>query len=74
MTIHTPGDGYSPRRVTLDGVELRDCVYADDVAGVVKVLSRPYHKTNGVLDTDTLTGEVVVSYIHPSLNQMNVSR
>ena len=41
MTIHTADDCKGLRRVTLDGVEVKNCTYADDETGEVRFFDDP---------------------------------
>lgn len=60
--IHTADDGRGLRRVLLDGVEVKGCVYADTRRGVVVLMREPLaiRKRDGHLITLRRRGRVEV--------------
>lgn len=62
--IHTPRDGRGPRRVLVDGREVKRCLYADTRRGIVDCYRYPLklHKYRKRAITQRLRGVVEVLY------------
>jgi hypothetical protein len=60
--VHTPDDGRGKRTVFLDGVELRQVIHADELAGVVEYCEMPIRIAGGHVVTTRRTGNVVVKF------------
>lgn len=60
--VHTPNDGRGLRRVFLDSVEVKSCIYADERRGIVRFHDSPpkIHKHKKRIIERTARGRVEV--------------
>ena len=65
LWIHTPDDGRGKRSDYLDGVELRNVVYADERFGEAEFCDTPLRIEGGAVATTRRTGAVVVVFDKP---------
>lgn len=59
-TVHTPRDGRGPRRVLLDGREIRNVIYADTERGIVRFHEEPLCVVGEEIVSRELKGKVEV--------------
>lgn len=73
--IHKVHDGRGPRAIYCDGIEVKNCVYADTKLGIVKFYDYPYIKNaagDGLLLNEK-NGKITVAWLVDGWREMSAA-